>query len=93
MVDSSKKITDKAGELAEQAAHAAGPAIDKAKEVAGDIAEKTGPLVDKAAEKAAQGISAAAEQLDKATGGKYADKISSVSTKIEERVDRPDRKA
>ncbi len=82
------KITEKAGELAGQAAHAAGPAIEKAKEVAGDIAEKAAPIVDKAAELAAQGVSVAAEQIDKVTGGKYSDKISSVSSKIEDALDR-----
>jgi hypothetical protein len=82
------KITEKATELAGQAAQAAGPAIDKAKEVAGELAEKAGPLVEKAAGIAAQGVSAAAEQIDKVTGGKYADKISSVSSKIEDALDR-----
>ncbi len=37
---------------------------------------------------AAQGVSAAAEQIDKATGGKYADKISAVSSKLEDALDR-----
>jgi carbohydrate-selective porin OprB len=87
MVDPSK-ITEKASELAGQAAHAAGPAIEKAKEVAGDLAEKAGPLIEKAVELAAQGVSVAAEQIDKATGGKYSDKISSVSSKIEGTLDR-----
>ena len=93
------KITEKATELAGQAAQAAGPAIEKAKEVAGELAEKAGPLVGKAAEKAgpivekaaelaAHGVSAAAEQIDKVTGGKYSDKISSVSSKIEGALDR-----
>lgn len=82
------KITERATELAGQAAQAAGPAIEKAKEVAADLAEKAGPVVERAAELAAQGVSAAAEQLDKVTGGKYSDKISSVSTKIEDALDR-----
>lgn len=82
------KITEKASELAGQAAQAAGPAFDKAKEVAGDLAEKAGPYVDKAVGLASQGVSAAAEQIDKATGGKYSDKISSVSSKIEETLHR-----
>jgi carbohydrate-selective porin OprB len=82
------KITEKASELAGQAAQAAGPAIEKAKEVAGDLAEKAAPLVEKAAELAAQGVSVAAEQIDKVTGGKYSDKISTVSSKIEDALDR-----
>jgi DNA-binding IclR family transcriptional regulator len=87
MVESSK-FTEKATELAGQAAQAAGPAIEKAKEVAVDLAEKAAPLVEKAAVIAAQGVSAAAEQIDKATGGKYADKISAVSSKLEGALDR-----
>ena len=86
------KIGEKASELAGQAAQAAGPAIEKAKEVAAELAEKAGPVVERAAERAAelaaQGVSVAAEQLDKVTGGKYSDKISSVSTKIEDVLDR-----
>lgn len=89
MVEPSK-ISEKASELAGQAAQAAGPAIEKAKEVAAELAEKAGPLVEKAAVAAAHGVSAAAEQIDKATGGKYSDKISSVSAKIEEALD-PDK--
>jgi hypothetical protein len=94
-----RKITERASELAGQAAQAAGPAIERAKEVAVELAEKAGPYVEKAAEKAgpyvekaavlaAHGVSAAAEQLDKATGGKYSDKISSVSSRIEGALDR-----
>jgi MT0933-like antitoxin protein len=87
MVEPSK-ITEKASELAGQAAQAAGPALERAKEVAGDLAEKAGPLVERAAGIAAQGVSAAAEQIDKVTGGKYSDKISTVSAKIEDVLDR-----
>jgi hypothetical protein len=82
------KITEKATELASQAAQAAGPAVEKVKEVASDLAERAAPLVEKAAELAAQGVSVAAEQIDKVTGGKYSDKISSVSSKIEDAIDR-----
>jgi hypothetical protein len=92
MVEPSK-LTEKAAELAGQAASAAGPAIEKAKEVASDLAEKAAPLVEKAAEIAAHGVSAAAEQIDKVTGGKYSDKISSVSSKIEDALDRDKDKA
>lgn len=87
MVDSSK-ITEKASELAGQAAQAAGPALERAKEVAADLAEKAGPYLEKAAGAVAQGVGKTAEQIDKATGGKYADKISSASSKIESSLDR-----
>lgn len=85
------KITEKASEIAGQAAQAAGPAIEKAKEVASELVEKAAPIVEKAAELAAQGVSAAAEQIDKVTGGKYSDKISSVSSKIEGALDRDEK--
>jgi hypothetical protein len=87
MVDSSK-FSERATELAGQAAQAAGPAIEKAREVAVELAEKAAPLVEKAKDVAAQGVSVAAEQIDKATGGKYADKISAVSAKLEDVLDR-----
>jgi replicative DNA helicase len=98
-----KKLTERASELADQAAQAAGPALERAKEVAAELAEKAGPAIERAAEKAgpvleraaeraaelaAQGVSVAAEQLDKATKGKYSDKISTVSAKIEDALDR-----
>jgi hypothetical protein len=93
MVEPSR-IGERAGELAAQAAQAAGPAIEKAKEVAGELVEKAAPLIEKAAplvekagELAAHGVSAAAEQIDKVTGGKYADQISSVSSKLEDVLD------
>lgn len=99
----SGRITDKAAELAGQAAAAAGPLAaqikEKAAELAGQAAAAAGPLAaqakdraaelaEKASEAAAQGVSALAESLDKATGGKYSDRISSVTAKLEERLDR-----
>jgi uncharacterized protein YjbJ (UPF0337 family) len=88
------KITEKAAELAGKAVEAAGPLKDKATGAAGQAAAAVGPLkekaedlLDKAGEIAAQGVSTVAENLDKVTGGKYSDKISSVSAKIEERLD------
>ena len=61
--------------------------LDRAREVAGE-APRSRPYVEKAAGLAAQGVSAAAERIDKATGGKYSDTISAVTTKIEETLDR-----
>ncbi len=84
----SKKLTERASELAKDAADAAGPAIEKAKGVAADLAVKAGPYVDKAAGLAAQGVAVAAEHIDKATKGKYSDKITSVSSKIGKGLDR-----
>jgi MT0933-like antitoxin protein len=82
------RITEKASELAGQAVQAAGPALEKAKEVAGELVERAAPIVEKAAVLAAHGVSAAAEQIDKVTGGKYSGRISSVSSKIENALDR-----
>jgi hypothetical protein len=82
------KFTDKASDLASQAAEKAGPAIERAKEVATELVEKAGPLLERAGELAAQGVSVAAEQIDRATGGKYSDKISTTSAKIEGKLDR-----
>lgn len=51
--------------------------IDKAKEKAGELAHKAGPG-------AAKGIDSAKEQLDKATGGKYHDRIETVTGKVQD---------
>ena len=51
--------------------------IDKAKEKAGELAHKAGPG-------AAKGVDSAKAQLDKATGGKYHDRIENVSGKVQD---------
>ena len=92
------KIKDKATELAAQAAAAAGPLKAKATELAGTAAAAAGPLASQAKDKAAElaeraaelgakGVNALAESIDKATGGKYSDKISSVTSKLEDKRD------
>lgn len=97
MVEPSK-ITDKAAQIAAQIAAAAGPAKDKAAELAATAAAAAGPiasqakgkaaeLAERAGEAGAKGVGALAEGLDKATGGKYSDRISSVTSKLEERLD------
>lgn len=97
----SGKITDKAAALAAQAAAAAGPLKDKATELAGTAAAAAGPMAsqakvkavefaERAGELSAKGVEALAETIDKATGGKYSDKISSVTSKLEEKLD-PDK--
>ena len=93
MVDSAK-ITEKASELAGQAAAAAGPLKDRAVAMAEQAAAAAGPLMeraeellDKAGEMAAHGMNTMAESLDKATGGKYSSQISMVTTKLGERLD------
>jgi hypothetical protein len=62
--------------------------LEKAKVTASELADKAGPYVGKAAGMAAHGVTAAAGQLDKATKGKYSDKITAVTSKIEKTLDR-----
>lgn len=96
-----KKITDKAAQLAAQVAAAAGPIKDKAAELAQTAAAAAAPvaaqakgkaagLAERAGEAGAKGVSALAEGLDKATGGRYSDRISSVTSKIEEKLEPDD---
>lgn len=82
MADTSK-ITDKAAELAGQAAAVAGPLAARAKEVAGQAAAAAGPIAEQARVRAAQGVDVVAGSLDKATGGKYSERIHSVASKVE----------
>ena len=100
MVEPSK-ITEKAAEIAGQAAAAAAPIKDKATEVAAAAAAAAGPmakhakdrvagLADRAGEIGAKGVSAAAEGLDAVTLGKFSDKISAVSSRIEGALDPED---
>jgi hypothetical protein len=85
---SAMTFIDKAKDLASKAG-------DKASQVAGELAEKAAPLAEKAAplaEKAgslaAKGVSAAASGVDKATGGKYHDRIETVTGKLGEALNR-----
>ncbi|MDT4939844.1 MAG: hypothetical protein QOG80_3515 [Pseudonocardiales bacterium] len=96
MAESSKK-NGKAAELAAQAAAVAGPIKTRATELAGAAAEAAVPMAAHAKERAvviaeragaigAKGVSAAAEGIDKATGGRYSKQIASVTSRIEERI-------
>ncbi|SDX53704.1 MT0933-like antitoxin protein [Saccharopolyspora shandongensis] len=64
--------------------------LDKAKELANQAKGKAGELAEKAGPSAAKGLDAAKSSLDKATGGKYHDKIESVSHKVEGMIKRDD---
>jgi hypothetical protein len=77
------KFTDRAAELAGQAAAAAGPLAARAKELAEQGAAAAAPIVEQARVRAAQGVDVIAGNLDKATGGKYSNQIHSVATKVE----------
>jgi hypothetical protein len=82
----SSKLTDRAAELANQAAAAAGPLAAQAKErasvLAAQAAAAAGPLAEQARVRAAQGVDVLAGNLDKITGGKYSEHIHSVATRV-----------
>jgi hypothetical protein len=84
--DLASKVGDKATQVAGELADKAGPLADKAKPLAEKakplLAEKAGPLAEKAGNLAAKGVSAAASSVDKATGGKYHDRIETVTGKL-----------
>jgi len=77
---------DKLKKFADQAKEKAGPILTDAKEKAGPLAnqakEKAAELATKAAPIAAQGVDKASAGLDKATKGKYTDKITGVHDKV-----------
>ncbi len=77
---------DKLKQLAEQAKEKAAPIVADAKDKAGPLAvqakERAAELASKAAPIAAQGVDKASAGIDKATKGKYSDKISDVHTKV-----------
>jgi hypothetical protein len=85
------KITERAADLAAQAAAAAGPlaaqARERATELAAQAAAAAGPLTVQARERAAQGVEVLADNLAKLAGGKYADQIGAVSTKLGQALD------
>jgi hypothetical protein len=86
-VADTSKFTDRAAELANQAAAAAGPLAARAKELAEQAAAAAGPIAEQARVRAAQGVDIFAGNLDKATGGKYSERIHSVATKVESVLD------
>jgi hypothetical protein len=98
----SGKLTDKAADLAAQAAAVAVPLARQAKERAGVLAGQAvaaaGPIASqarhtadefaaKAGPVAAHGVGALGENIDKLTGGKYSGKISTITAKIEKQLD------
>lgn len=77
---------DKFKKFADQAKEKAVPMLADAKEKAGPLAaqakEKAAELATKAAPIAAQGVDKASASLDKATKGKYSDKITGVHDSV-----------
>ncbi|MBE9373934.1 antitoxin [Saccharopolyspora sp. HNM0983] len=62
--------------------------LDKAKDLANQAKGKAEELADKHGPTAAKGVDAAKSQLDKATGGKYHDKIEGVNSKVQDALNR-----
>jgi hypothetical protein len=100
-VEAAGPLKDKAAGAAGQAAAVAGPlaaqakdratqAVGQAAAAASPLKEKAEDLLEKAGEIAAQGVSTVAEGIDKVTGGKFSGRISSVSAKIEKKLDPED---
>ena len=93
------ELTDQAKQRLEQLREKAGPYLDQAKERAGGLKEKAGPVANQAAGKAsgfagkaggaaALGVESASGALDRATRGKYSDKIKSVTDKLGQMLER-----
>ncbi len=80
-------FTDRAAELAREAAAAAGPLAARAKELAEQAVVAAGPIAEQARVRAAQGVDVVAGSLDKATGGKYSERIHTVASKVESVLD------
>lgn len=62
--------------------------VDKAKDLANQAKGKAEEMAEKHGPQAAKGVDAAKSQLDKATGGKYSDKIEGVSNKVQDALNR-----
>jgi hypothetical protein len=80
-------ITDRAAELANKAAAAAGPLAAQARERATELAHQAAPHVSQARQQASKGVTGLAGRLSKLNGGKYADKINAVSSKIADKLE------
>ena len=92
--DLASKVGERANQVAEELVDKAGPLAEKAKplaEKAKPLAEKAAPYAEKAATLAAKGVSTAASTVDKATGGKYHERIENVSGKLGEALNRDGR--
>lgn len=75
-------ITDKAKELADAALLKAGELSDVAR-------EKAPGYLDRAADLAVKAVDVAASGVDRATGGRFHDKLEDATTKVEQTLDRP----
>jgi uncharacterized protein YidB (DUF937 family) len=89
--ETANELAEKAGPLAQQAKERATELAGQAREKAGPLAEqareKAGPLAEQARGAAATGVGKLAEALNKATSGRYSDKIDSASGKLGQLLD------
>jgi vacuolar-type H+-ATPase subunit H len=87
-----EQAREKAGPLVEQAINKAGPYAEMVAERAGPIVaqakEKAAPYIEKAVPYAVKGVEAAVSTADKATGGRYHDKIENVSQLVGDALNR-----
>ena len=81
-------ITDKAKELADLALEKAGTYSEKATELAGKARENAPSYVERAAELAGKAVDATAAGVDKATQGRFHDRIETATGKVGETLDR-----
>jgi hypothetical protein len=85
-------LTEKAKELADVALEKAGVYSEKAAVKAAELSEvareKAPGYLDRAADVAGRAVDTAAAKVDKATGGRYHEKIEGVTAKVGESLDR-----
>jgi hypothetical protein len=86
-------ITDKAKEFADVALEKAGEYSEKAAEKAAELSdvarEKAPRYVDRAADIAVKAVDATAAGVDKATRGRFHEKLEGATSKVGESLDRP----
>jgi hypothetical protein len=83
----SGKLTDRAADLAQQAAAKAEPLRQKATQLAGHAASAAAPIAEQAKVRAAQGVDVVAGGLDKVTRGKYSHHIHTVASRVGDVLD------
>lgn len=79
--DMAMKAGNKANDVAEDLAQRAGP-------MARDLKHRAVPYAEKASDMATKGMHAAAANVNKATGGKYQDKIERISGNVDDALGR-----
>ena len=92
ITDKAKELADlaleKAGEYSEKATELAGKAGEKAAELTETAREKAPSYVDRATELAGKAVDVTAASVDRATQGRFHDKIETATGKVGETLDR-----